>query len=177
MAKICMVSTETIRRWIDKGAIRSVKTLGGHRRILVQDFFEFLTKNKIPYDRRLFDEKRKVLIVDDDSGVVELLKRFIGKLEEEFEVDSAENGFAAGQKVLANEPDIIFLDLIMPGMDGFEVCKNIKNNPRTKDVKVIAVTGYPTEDNLQKIKDCGATATLIKPFVFAQFEDAINALD
>jgi len=177
MAKVCKVSTETIRRWIDKGAIASSKTLGGHRRILIDDFLKFLKQNDMPYDRRLLDQKRRILIIDDESGVIDILKGYVAELEEDYEVDSASSGFEAGQRVAESSPDIIFLDIVMPGMDGFEVCQMLKNDIHTKDIRIIAMTGYATDENIQKIMECGAGACLKKPFSFETFKDAILSLD
>ena len=177
MAKVCKVSTETIRRWIDRGAVRSTKTLGGHRRITLDDFLRFLNENNIPYDRRLFAEKRRILIVDDEDSVIEMLEGYIKDLEEDFEIDVAKNGFQAGIKVTEEYPDIIILDIIMPGMDGIEVCEKLKSDKRTREIKVIAITGYASQENVQRMLNAGAVMVLRKPFGFEDFEKAHKGLD
>jgi excisionase family DNA binding protein len=177
MAKICKVSTETIRRWIDRGAIKSTKTLGGHRRITLDDFLKFLNENNIPYDRRLFAERRRILVVDDEDSVVDMLKEYIEALEEDFEMDVAKNGFQAGVKVTEDYPDVIILDIIMPGMDGIEVCERLKADKRTREIKVVAITGYASQENVQRMLDAGAALVLRKPFTFEEFQKAILSFD
>jgi excisionase family DNA binding protein len=177
MAQICKVSTETIRRWIDRGAVRSTKTLGGHRRITLNDFLKFLNENNIPYDRRLFAEKRRILVVDDEDGVIEMIKEYISNLDEDFEVDVAKNGFQAGVKVSEDYPDIIILDIIMPGMDGIEVCERLKADKRTREIKVVAITGYASQENVQRMLDAGAVDVLRKPFTLEEFQKVMDKFD
>lgn len=177
MAAVCKVSTETIRRWIDRGAIKSTKTLGGHRRISLAEFLKFLNENNIPYDRRLFAEKRKILVVDDEDAVVEMLLGYIEDLEEDFEIDIAKNGFQAGVKVTDDYPDVIILDIIMPGMDGIEVCERLKADKRTREIRVVAITGYASQENVQRMLDAGAVDVLRKPFSFEDFQKVVMSLD
>jgi len=76
----------------------------------------------------------------------------------------ASDGFAAGIQVAEFKPGFIILDLLMPGMDGFEVCKRIKGNPETSHIKILAVTGYDTTENRDRIMAEGADAYMTKPF-------------
>ena len=86
------------------------------------------------------------------------------------------NGFDAGRLLYTFSPDIIILDLIMPGLDGFEVCRNIKSDPLTKHMKIIAVTGYPSRDNIQKIKSEGASSYMVKPLDYRELHKTIKSL-
>ncbi|MCK5092197.1 MAG: response regulator, partial [Gammaproteobacteria bacterium] len=60
-------------------------------------------------------------------------------------------------------PNIVLLDLMMPGLDGFEVCRQLKDNPATSAIRVIAMTGYRTEENVKRIIEAGAEECLVKP--------------
>lgn len=64
----------------------------------------------------------------------------------------------------------------MPGVNGFNLCRTIKNDEGTKHIKVIAITGYPTEENIRKIKEYGADAVLPKPFNIDELEEALNKI-
>jgi len=74
------------------------------------------------------------------------------------------NGFTAGAKLVEERPDLILLDFLMPELDGFEFCRFVRQDPRFKDVPIIAVTGLKTPEDLAKIRDAGATDIVHKPF-------------
>ena len=74
------------------------------------------------------------------------------------------------------QPDIVILDLIMPGINSFELCRQIKSEPFTKNIKVIAITKNPTKRNIQRIKKEGANACLAKPVNYTKLLDKINTL-
>ena len=75
----------------------------------------------------------------------------------------ASDGFEAGVKVMGFRPGLVILDLFMPGMDGFEVCKRIKENSSVSGIKILAITGYDTEENRERILRAGADGYLAKP--------------
>jgi len=88
--------------------------------------------------------KFKVLIVDDEKDIVDLLKYNLDK-ENDFEVITALNGKAALEQALENKPDLILLDIMMPEMNGFDVCKKLKNNPITSNIPVLFLTAKENE--------------------------------
>ena len=103
----------------------------------------------------------RVLVVDDILSNVKLLE---AKLSAEyFEVVSAYNGQEALTKVEEQEPDIVLLDVMMPGMDGFEVCRRIKNNPKTAHLPVVMVTALDQPSDRVAGLDAGADDFLTKP--------------
>ena len=104
---------------------------------------------------------KKILIVDDDPMIRDLLTKILSA--QKYETDVASSGFEAGAKVAKFEPDLIILDLIMPKMSGFEVCRQIKENPDTSHIKILALTGYDTEENREKIMKAGADDYMAKP--------------
>ena len=104
---------------------------------------------------------KKVLIVDDDPGIKKLLTKMLSR--KHFEVETASDGFEAGIKVMEFKPGLIILDLIMPGMDGFEVCRRMKENSETSQIKILAITGYDTKENRNRIMEAGADGYLAKP--------------
>ena len=79
------------------------------------------------------------------------------------EVFQAHDGFAAGEIVGSRRPAVVLLDLRMPGLDGFEVCRRIKANPATRDTVVIAMTGNHSPNAQKRILQCGAKVCLHKP--------------
>lgn len=158
-----MVSPITVRQWAQKKLLKAETTPGGHRRFLRHDVERFARERGLtlqPPD----DGSLRILVVDDDRLMAESLSELFKAASEDVEVEVAYDGFDAGRKVLLFEPHVVLLDLVMEGMDGFEVCARLKSDPATKAVRVIAMTGCQTLENSQRIFDAGAEACLSKPF-------------
>ena len=171
-AEICSVGRTTMWRWVKSGYIEASVTLGGQHRIQKAELESVLAEKggySLPASeiapQLQFPEKShspgKVLIVDDDPDIREIMVQLLSV--QGYEVAVASDGFEAGSKVMDFKPDLLVLDLVMPGMDGFEVCKRIKKNPRTSQIKVLAVTGYDTDENRDRIMKAGADGFLAKP--------------
>ena len=103
----------------------------------------------------------RILTVDDDPQIRDLLTTILAK--NGYQTESATDGFDAGFKIREFKPSLIILDLIMPGIDGFEVCKHVKKNPETSHIKILAITGYDTKKNRDQIMAAGADGYLTKP--------------
>jgi CheY-like chemotaxis protein len=104
-----------------------------------------------------------VLIVDDDEQIRQYLTTLLAKEAPTVATAVAENGFEAGLKVKSFQPNVVLLDLMMPELNGFQVCTMLKNDPTTKHIRVVAMTGYPSPENVQRILAAGAQACLTKP--------------
>jgi len=164
VAKYCHVTADTIRKWAEAGRLRVFKTPGGHRRIRREDLVRFMKENAIPLHEDLGNPGIKILVVDDEKAVLSVIRRFLERSDSPFQIEVALDGFDAGQMVAGFRPDIVFLDLRLPGIDGFEVCRRIKHNPLTESTQVIAMTGYYQGEAAQRILEMGATLLLQKPF-------------
>lgn len=163
VAEMLMVSPTTIRQWASQGKLNSALTPGGHRRFLRADVERFSRQNNLTLPLRDNDVTR-ILIVDDDEEVGQLLTRLFTYSSSPVETMTATSGFEAGRLVHGFEPHVVLLDLMMPGVDGFEVCRDIKQNPATRAIRVVAMTGYYEDDNVAGILDAGAEVCLSKPF-------------
>jgi CheY-like chemotaxis protein len=104
---------------------------------------------------------KKILIVDDDPQLLDMLNEMLSA--HKYETETASSGFEAGTKVVKFKPGLIILDLIMPEMSGFEVCRRIKEDPDTSHIKILAITGYDTEENRNQIMEAGADGYIPKP--------------
>lgn len=157
-----MVSPATVRLWASKGQLRSVPTPGGHRRFLRQDIEHFAQERNLTLQFPDGDALR-ILVVDDNEQITRYLKRLLSTRESTI-VFTANDGFRAGQLVQQHHPHIILLDLMMPGLDGFSVCRRIKSDQMYKSVRIIAMTGFYSQENQQKALDAGAECCVSKPF-------------
>ena len=160
-AKRLKVSPVTIRHWALDGKLAFITTPGGHRRFAVEEIERFAAENEKESPR--LDSSLRVLVVDDSVDFAKLVSQMISWRSDTTSIQTANDGFEAGRQVIEFHPHVVILDLMMPGLDGFSVCRNIKQNPRTKDIRVIAMTGFLTTDNEQKILQAGAETCLAKP--------------
>jgi CheY-like chemotaxis protein len=157
------VAVGSVANWIDQDQLRAGKTPGGHRRIMVQDLVTFLRERNLPVPAELVPARPRILIVDDELSVVRWIATEVAAERPDCEVLEAHDGFAAGQFVGTHRPDVVILDLRMPGMDGFEVCRRIKGDPLTRHATVIAMTAFFSPEAEKEIQECGAAACLNKP--------------
>jgi excisionase family DNA binding protein len=162
-AKICKVSQQTIIRCFDNGTLKGFRVPGSRfRRIPRDQLFAFMRDNGIPTDA-LESSKRKVLIVDDDEELVELLSDVFDK-DGRFEIRTANNGFDAGMLVREFRPDLVVLDVMLPDINGKEVCQRIRSDESLELVKIICISGMVEQDKISELKAAGADDFMHKPF-------------
>lgn len=169
-AKICKVSQQTIIRCFDNGQLKGFRVPGSKfRRIPRESLHKFMKDNGIPTDA-LESGRRKVLLVDDEVDIVEMIHR---ALEEDgrFEVRIAANGFDAGMMVKEYRPDLIILDVMLPDINGKEVCHRVRQDSSLEDVRIICISGMVEEDKIQELKLAGADDFMHKPFDVDQLID------
>ena len=104
----------------------------------------------------------KVLIVDDNQQNLELLEVYLESVPE-VSVRTAADGVEAMGLLAKDPPDLVLLDIMMPRMSGFEVCRQIKSNPKTRDILVVMVTALNETGDIERATECGADDYLSKP--------------
>lgn len=161
VAEKCGVHYTTVRRWILSGNLPAYETPGGHLRVLKEDVETFIESRRLR-GRVSATGVLRVLVVDDDNTFRESCVEFLSR-EPHTKVRQAANGFDAGRQLAEFQPHVVILDLCMPGLDGFAVCRQIRSNPRTKDTCVLVLTGFATDDNLKRAQTEGADITMAKP--------------
>ena len=174
-AKICKVSQQTIIRCFDNGQLKGFRVPGSRFRRIPRDMlYKFMKDNGIPTDA-LESGKRKILLVDDDVELVELITKV---LEEDgrFEVRVANTGFDAGMLVKEYRPDCIVLDVMLPDINGKEVCQRVRADSSLEDVRVLCISGMVEDDKIQDLKLAGADDFLHKPFEIEALIDRICSL-
>ncbi|MGA2231605.1 MAG: response regulator [Tepidisphaeraceae bacterium] len=102
-----------------------------------------------------------ILIVDDNPQNVELLQAFLESLA--VKIVTAVDGVDALEKVAQHNPDLILLDIMMPRMSGFQVCKRLKSDPKTKDIQVLMVTALNELGDIEQATECGTDDFVSKP--------------
>jgi excisionase family DNA binding protein len=176
-SKYCKVSSKTIINWIDGGHIKAYKTVGGHRRIRKEDLDQFLKEKGMPLaDETKIGERKKILVVDDDKIIVETIVQSLEEDEFGYEMISASDGFEAGLQVTHFKPDLLILDIMMPDINGYEVCQKVKTNPETKNTKIIVLSAYLDDDAFKQMKEYGADACFSKPLPLEQLKFEVAKL-
>lgn len=106
----------------------------------------------------------RILIVDDEPYVTRAIGFVLKKKEYGFDVETASNGEEALRCIKENKPDIVLLDIMMPKLDGYEVTRRIKKNPRTRNIYVVLITAKGQDEDREKGLKLGADDYITKPF-------------
>jgi|GEM_PF-232279 len=156
-----LVAPVTVRLWASKGLLPAVTTLGGHRRFRTQDVEAFVARHQ-RNTKRNGDSPARVLIIDDDAQFARSLKAILTTHAPGVCVDIADNGFAAGAMCESMRPDVVTLDLMMPDMDGFEVCGLLRRMFGRQKPRIVALTAFASRENVKRVLDAGADCCLDK---------------
>jgi CheY-like chemotaxis protein len=116
----------------------------------------------IVVDKPAAIDKKRILVVEDNPDLIDIIILFMSAVSTNFELVSASSGHEALESIKERLPDLIILDVMMPGMDGFEVISRLKRFPETARIPVMVLTGYT--DAAEKARTVGAAAVLLKPF-------------
>jgi excisionase family DNA binding protein len=160
VARHCQVSIPAVQRWIQDGRLVVFRTPGKHCRIELQELQRFLRQ----YDMPLYPvptAEIRILIVDDEPHIVDLCLDVLTADPRGFTLDTATDGYEALIKVGMFQPSLLILDVLMPRLDGIEVCRHLKRNPDTQDIKILGITGHP--HLIPALLEVGADACLTKP--------------
>ena len=173
-SKYCNVSPKTIINWIEAGHIEAYKTVGGHRRIKKPDLETFMIKQGMPIpEKEINSERKRILIVDDDAIIVETLVQALEEEDYNYEIISASDGFEAGLQVNHFRPHLLILDIMMPDIKGYDVCKKIKSNEETKDTKIIVLSAYLDDEKFKMMKEYGADLCFSKPLPLPRLREEV----
>lgn len=162
VADLFMVSPITIRQWAQKGLLKAEVTVGGHRRFMRGEIERFAAERGLAPRRAQVPESARLLVVDDDRQLVGYIRELLSEIAR-LDIEVAYDGFDAGAKMQTFKPHVVLLDLMMPGLDGFEVCQRIKGNPQTRSARVIAMTAFRSPENAGRAIAAGAEQCLAKP--------------
>ena len=116
----------------------------------------------------------KVLVVDDEVYILHILDFILGA--ENYDVITAMNGEQALEKVREEKPDLIVLDIMMPKLDGYETCRLIKSDPKTKAIPVILLTAKGREVDQKLGREVGASDYITKPFSPSKLIDRVQSI-
>ncbi len=163
VASLLMVSPITVRQWAAKGLLKAELTLGGHRRFLRHEIERFARDNGLTLQRPTNGDGTRVLVVDGDTELAHFVTELFAA-RPELTIETAVDGFDAGIKLRQFNPGVMLIDLEMQGLDGYEVCRRLKADPQTRDLRVIATTRFPSPESTARALEAGVECCLAKPF-------------
>ena len=117
----------------------------------------------------------RILIVDDDVSLLNMLVEGLRR-NQAYRVEGARDGHDGLAKVGTFGPHLVILDLHLPGLDGFQLCRKVKADPATQPVKILAITARPEWALRDQVLEAGADAFLAKPFRLAELQAEVNRL-
>lgn len=156
-AKMLGTSLRTIQLWVDAGLLDAWKTVGGHRRIRVDSVKKLLQNRMVhkaiqaprPTHNHGGGEVLSILVVEDDQDLLKLYRAHILSWETPIKLITSPNGFNGLIKIGESTPDILISDLNMPGMDGFEMIRALRQSHSFSELEIIVVSGLNNQEIVQ----------------------------
>ena len=172
-ADVLGIAPETLEVWAVGGLLSGAPAPGESRRYPLGELMRLAADQdlaaRVPDGLGL-----RILIVDDEESLTHFLSEALEGLREVGSTAVANTGFEAGRLLNRFDPDVVLLDIRMPGVDGLDVCRTIKTDDRLKGVRVIAMTGYASQQSLKAIVQAGAERCLEKPFDIGELRAALG---
>ena len=169
VANVCGVVNQTAINWIRNGYLTAFSTPGGQYRVYHDDLVNFMKKRGMRLPKELHETDKKItagksfLIVDDDKGLNTVLAQFLEKESPDAMIHEAFDGFEAGTLLADKKPRYVVLDLDLPGVDGFNLCKKIRTSAEFENPYIFVVTALQESDTEKKVKELGANEFFQKP--------------
>jgi DNA-binding response OmpR family regulator len=116
--------------------------------------------------------RKKLLIVDDDQDLVDLMRDGFER-DGRFEIRTANNGFDAGMQVKEFRPDLVVLDVMLPDINGREVCQRVRSDRTMDTVKILCISGMVEADKIADLRSAGANDFMQKPFTIDQLIERV----
>ncbi|WP_297478005.1 response regulator [Ferrovum sp.] len=175
-ARMLGVGLNTVKRWINSGDLRGVCTPGGHWRISKDDLYAFMRARGLSIPGRDRTTPARMLIVDDDPSECTLLRAVLEQADFPSEIQCVHDGYTGLMRIGAWRPDVLVLDILMPGIDGLEVLSRIRADPDLDDMVIIVVTAiFDRFEVVQAARSAGVAALLPKPVEARRLLDIVGA--
>ncbi len=182
VANICGVVNQTAINWIRNDYLKAFKTPGGQFRVYPDDLAAFMANRSMRIPQSLLDmcksknfASNSILIVDDDSGLNTVIAKYIEKKFDGMQIYQAFDGFDAGAQMAEKRPRVVILDLDLPGVDGFDLCRRINEGSSFGKPAIIIVTALEDNDVESRVKELGVKQFFKKPLNLADIAAAVSS--
>ena len=173
VAKLLGIPARTARRYLAIGRIPATQNpITGTWMIRGEELAAFMEQYNL--DTATVLSSARILAVDDEPTIVNLIEKYLERSDRDYIIDTTLNPYDALIRIGTAPPDLVCLDVCMPGMDGKQVLEAIRSNYKNDQVKVLAITGYPSE--IGNMLQLGADDAMAKPFKPEQLIDKVAAL-
>ena len=182
-ARLCGVVNQTAINWIKNNHLKAFKTPGGQFRVYPEDLRDFMIKRniQIPTELRLacgesIIEPNAILIVDDDKALNTVLAKFIAGKIDSLSIYQAFDGFEAGSLMAEKHPAILIIDLDLPGVDGFDLCRRINDAERFGRPEINVITALEDSDAESKVRNLGVNYFMKKPLDLPKIYETVKRI-
>jgi excisionase family DNA binding protein len=169
ISQMCGVNPTTVQNWVKEKKLKAFQTPGGHRRVRREDLVAFLKKFGMPVPAELAQDPPLIMVVDDEADILDMIGDLMCSGDAVVEVAKAQSGVEALLAIGGRKPDLLILDLLMPGMNGYEVCRKLKSNPGTQSIRIVAISGDHNPTVKERILETGADLFFTKPIDVVEF--------
>jgi CheY-like chemotaxis protein len=184
VANLCGVVNQTAINWIRGGYLKAFKTPGGQYRVYPDDLATFMNDRNMHIPEKLLNvcndaesyKTKSILIVDDDKGLNSVIAQYLATKFDGIEIVQAFNGFEAGHLMSENHPKCLILDLDLPGIDGFEICRQINEGSPYGNPAVIIITALQDADAEARCRNYGVMHFFRKPLKMEELSDAVRKI-
>ena len=178
VANICGVVNQTAINWIRNGYLTAFSTPGGQYRVYLEDLIEFMNKRNMKIPAELLETQStlnkksvSILVVDDDKGLNQVVTKYLEKELSDVKLFQAFDGFEAGAIIADKKPNIILLDLDLPGVKGEDLCVKINNSEEFGKPIVCVMTALKDSGIEERLKGLGAIHFFVKPLNLVEIAD------
>ncbi|MBU0755806.1 MAG: response regulator [Planctomycetes bacterium] len=164
VARICNVTIRTVIKWFESGELKGFKIPNSRdRRIPRENLIAFMQKHGMPLQNIDLDNRRRILVADDEDGILFVLKKFLGDIGI-FDIETASSGLETGMKLTSFRPHLLLLDHLLGDTTSNEVVRNVSQNPDLNSLKIIIMSGYVSDDEVAVMLQEGIDDFIRKPF-------------
>lgn len=147
-AKLLGLSVGSIQHLVERGELAGWKTQGGHRRISLSSVHAYQVKHNINNvtQKTTPDKRLRVLLVEDDTLTREMLQQYMDNTSPSIDCTAVSSGLEALMEISNIKPHLMISDLRMPGIDGFELLRTLRQNPQFEDMKILALSAMNSDE-------------------------------
>ena len=176
ISRICCLPETTVVDWIRSGKLPCLIGTNGDIRVQIMDLVRLLQMLRLRIPEELCTENPlKILIVDDEPSMRRLLRLNLQGQFPGVSIEESAEGFHAGWRAHDFMPDVMLLDLRMPGINGFDVCRLIRQKPEFANTRIIVVSGMGEKEVQERVLSLGANDFIAKPFDLKTLKEKILA--